>query len=90
MQELKNLDKKFFEVLAAQREKINKYLRLKIQEIIMKFLLDKTRPLLKKKLKDPAMCDFVKKTIDDLIDEIYPEILEELQFQLRFFSNYFG
>lgn len=85
IEEFKNLDRKFIEIIAKQKEKINRYIILRVQEIILQFILKKTRPIIKKQLKDPDMCDFVKRIVDDLVDEIYPEIIEEIQFKLKFF-----
>jgi hypothetical protein len=81
--ELKNLDDKFIQVIKTQKEKINKYISLKIQEIILNFVHKTVRPYLKKCLKDPDMCTFIKKFIDDFIEEIYPEIEEEIRYRLK-------
>lgn len=83
IEELKNIDAKFLEILHKEKKKINKFIRLKIEKIILKILTDKARPLLKKKLKDPEMCKSVQHFIDDLVDELFPGIIEEVQLKLR-------
>ena len=82
LEEFKKLDSKFLNIINLQKEKINKFIRFKIQEIIIK-LMERLRPYIKRKLKDPDMCDFVKRFVDDIVDEIYPELIEELKFKLQ-------
>lgn len=82
--ELKNLDEKFLSVVKTQKEKINRYISLKIQEIILSFVRKTVRPYIKKHIKDPDMCTSVKKFMDDFIEEIYPEFEEEIRYRLKY------
>ena len=52
--ELNKLDEKFKEMLRGYKEKLNVWIRVKIQENILK-VLESQRPKLKNKLKDPLM-----------------------------------
>lgn len=48
------MDRKIQEALRAQKDKMNIWIRLKLEEIIIK-TLEKLRPSLKESLKDPYM-----------------------------------
>ncbi len=68
--------------MAKQKEKINVWIRLKIEQNI-KVLLSKAPPIIKEELKDPYMCECVEHIVDDLVDELWPEIQEEILYQLK-------
>ena len=79
-----NFVKLVSQIMKTQKEKINRYISLKIQEIILSFVRKTVRPYIKKHMKDPDMCNFVKKFMDDFIEEIYPEFEEEIRYRLKY------
>ncbi len=42
--------------------------------------LEKARPVIKEKIKDPEMFQFVKDFIDDFIDSRWPDLIDEVKF----------
>lgn len=65
------------EFIKQQKEAINKWVSQRIQSAVM-HALEKSRPAIKNGLKDPDMCQFVKKWVDDLVDYVWPSITEEV------------
>lgn len=66
-------------MLRGYKDKLNIWLRIKIQENVLK-ALESLQPKLKKQLKDPYMFDWVKNMIDEIIDELYPDVVEEIKY----------
>ena len=64
-------------MLRSYKEKLNVWIRVKLQENILK-ILESQRPKLKQQLKDPLMFQWVQDMVDDIVDELYPELVEEI------------
>lgn len=73
-------------IVTSTKEKINSFIRLKIEAMIVASL-KKAPPVLKEALKDPDMCKCVKKLVDDMVDEFWPDVQEEIFFRLRLITN---
>lgn len=69
-------------IFLKQKEKINLWLRKKIERMVMQ-LFSRLKPKIKVALKDPDMCECVKKSVDELVDELWPDIEEEMRYQLK-------
>lgn len=46
-------------------------------------MLEKFRPIVKEKLKDPDMCNCVKSSVDDVVDSTWPYIMDEVRYNLK-------
>ena len=67
-------------MLLSQKEKLNAWFRLKLEESLAKML--HKIPILIKKNKDPHMFEFIKNLVDDIVDDTWPDIEEEILYQI--------
>ena len=72
MSEIKNNS-----VFKKSKEKINEYVRLRIEKMLINYLQKQPKQI-KEMLKDEHMCDCVKSSIDSLVDEFWPDIQSEI------------
>jgi hypothetical protein len=73
-------------LLAGPSAAINKYIRLKIEKMLINYLT--SQPVkIKKALKDPDMCPCVQRRVDDLVDEFWPDVQNEILYQVRLKTN---
>lgn len=92
LEDLEKLDEKFKNLLQDQKDKINTYVRQKVEDFVID-LVRSIRPMIQQNLKHPEMCSFIKELIDDLVDEIYPDFEDYFRYKLRlnlifFFFDY--
>lgn len=78
----KSIDNKVKELIMQSKDAINKWIRIKVEQQVIK-ALEKSQPIVKSSLKDPDMCNCVKRTVDNLVDDVWPDIVEEAKFKLR-------
>ena len=88
VEDLEKLDAKFKNLLQEQKDKINAYVRQKVEDFIIN-LVRSIRPMIQQNLKHPEMCSCVKGLIDDLVDEIYPDFENYFKYELRLISLFF-
>ena len=69
-------------MIENQKEQINKWIRLKIEQVIIR-LLKKCPEKMKNDLKDPSMMKCFQNSIDNLIDELWPEMEQIILHQLK-------
>ena len=81
---LKYIDSSAKALLRTVKDEINKWVRGQIEKNVRGLMRKHAPVFLKKKLKDPAMCDCVKKTVDDIVDAIWPEIETEIMMKLNY------
>jgi hypothetical protein len=69
-------------VLDSVKDRIEAWCKQQIEKNL-KNILRKAPPHIKRKLKDPEMCNCLEELVDDLVDDIWPEIEEEIISALR-------
>jgi hypothetical protein len=75
------IDSKLKSLISEEKERINLWLRLKIQSMILEFV-DKARPKVKQAVKDPDMCQFVKDAVDVVVDSSWEVLTDEIKYNL--------
>src|SRR3990167_6894937 len=73
-------------LLAGPSAAINKFIRLKIEKMLINYLSSQPSKI-KKAIKDPDMCPCVERRVDDLVDEFWPDIQNEILYQVRLKTN---
>lgn len=49
--------------------------------------MEKQKPKVATKFKDPDMCECIKRAIDGLVDDTWPLVINEVKYQLRMENN---
>ena len=63
--------------MTRSKEKLNEWLKQKMEIIILK-IVDKMKPHLLNQMIDPCMCEFVKNFIRDIYEELWPDIRDQI------------